>query len=86
MFVDLVPLSLQTWNMLLLIKLICHLFINWQLSRILFLSAGLGYGSVIPDAPGADSHSLTVELAEKVGKLVEQYVEAMEKVFRLGNG
>lgn len=39
-----------------------------------------GYGSVIPDAPGADSHSLTVKLGEKVGNYVEQYVEAMEKV------
>ncbi|CAH2079389.1 unnamed protein product [Thlaspi arvense] len=39
-----------------------------------------GYGSVIPDAPGAESHPLTQSLAEKVGSLVEQYVEAMEKV------
>ncbi|KAI3424611.1 Methionyl-tRNA synthetase [Psidium guajava] len=54
-------------------------FVNRVLSFIAKPS-GLGYGSVIPDAPGADSHSLTVELAEKVGKLVEQYVEAMEKV------
>lgn len=49
------------------------------------MTAGLGYGSVIPDAPGADLHSLTAELAEKVGKSVEQYVEAMEKVFPWGN-
>ncbi|KNA12223.1 hypothetical protein SOVF_127940 [Spinacia oleracea] len=39
-----------------------------------------GYGSVIPDAPQAEAHSLTKALAEKVGKHVEQYVEAMEKV------
>ncbi|KAF8014283.1 hypothetical protein BT93_H0195 [Corymbia citriodora subsp. variegata] len=54
-------------------------FVNRVLSFIAKPS-GLGYGSVIPDAPGADSHSLTVELAEKVGSSVEQYVEAMEKV------
>ncbi|XP_056168384.1 probable methionine--tRNA ligase isoform X1 [Syzygium oleosum] len=54
-------------------------FVNRVLSFVAKPS-GLGYGSVIPDAPGADLHSLTTELAEKVGKLVEQYVEAMEKV------
>ncbi|KAL4183770.1 hypothetical protein AMTRI_Chr11g156760 [Amborella trichopoda] len=41
---------------------------------------GEGYGSVIPDAPNADSHLLTKKLAETVGNLVEQFVEAMEKV------
>lgn len=41
---------------------------------------GLGYGSVVPDAPGAESHTLTMNLAEKVGKHIDQYVEAMEKV------
>lgn len=54
-------------------------FVNRVLSFVA-KPTGLGYGSVIPDAQGADSHSLTVELAEKVGKSVEQYVEAMEKV------
>ena len=44
------------------------------------LVAGQGYGSTIPDAPGAESHSLSKTLAEKVGDLVEQYVKAMEKV------
>ncbi|KAF8402114.1 hypothetical protein HHK36_013066 [Tetracentron sinense] len=44
------------------------------------LCRGLGYGSTIPDAPGAESHLLTKTLADKVGKYVEQYVEAMEKV------
>ncbi|KAK4404026.1 putative methionine--tRNA ligase [Sesamum angolense] len=39
-----------------------------------------GYGSIIPDAQGADSHPLTKALGEKVGNYVEQYVEAMEKV------
>ncbi|CAA7027942.1 unnamed protein product [Microthlaspi erraticum] len=39
-----------------------------------------GYGSVIPDAPGAESHPLTQSLGEKVGNLVNQYVEAMENV------
>lgn len=40
-----------------------------------------GYGFVIPDAPGAESHLLTKKLGDKVGDYVEQYVEAMEKVF-----
>ncbi|XP_010527469.1 PREDICTED: methionine--tRNA ligase, cytoplasmic-like isoform X2 [Tarenaya hassleriana] len=54
-------------------------FVNRVLSFIA-KPAGQGYGSVIPDAPGAESHPLTNSMAEKVGKLVEQYVEAMEKV------
>ncbi|KAK6914322.1 Methionyl/Leucyl tRNA synthetase [Dillenia turbinata] len=54
-------------------------FINRVLSFIA-KPTGSGYGSVIPDAPGAESHPLTATLAEKVGKYVEQYVEAMEKV------
>ncbi|XP_026413653.1 probable methionine--tRNA ligase isoform X2 [Papaver somniferum] len=54
-------------------------FINRVLSFIAKPS-GLGYGSIIPDAANAESHSLTKALAEKVGKHVEQYVEAMEKV------
>ncbi|KAI3957903.1 hypothetical protein MKW92_027060 [Papaver armeniacum] len=54
-------------------------FINRVLSFIAKPS-GLGYGSIIPDAANAESHSLTKVLAEKVGKYVEQYVEAMEKV------
>lgn len=41
---------------------------------------GQGYGSVIPDANDAESHSLTKTLGERVGKLVDQYVEDMEKV------
>ncbi|WCJ33171.1 Methionine--tRNA ligase cytoplasmic [Euphorbia peplus] len=54
-------------------------FINRVLSFIAKPS-GTGYGSVIPDAPNADSHPLTKKLAEEVGKYVEQYIEAMEKV------
>ncbi|RZC78972.1 hypothetical protein C5167_003298 [Papaver somniferum] len=54
-------------------------FINRVLSFIAKPS-GLGYGSIIPDAANAESHSLTKVLAEKVGKHVEQYVEAMERV------
>lgn len=44
------------------------------------MSKDQGYGSIIPDANGAESHLLTMTLAEKVGKYVEQYVESMEKV------
>lgn len=54
-------------------------FVNRVLSFIAKDPAS-GYGSVIPDAPGADSHSLTKALGEKVGNYAEQYVEAMEKV------
>ena len=41
---------------------------------------GAGYDSIIPDAPGAESHPSTSELAEKTSKRVEQYLDAMEKV------
>ncbi|XP_077212936.1 methionine-tRNA ligase, putative / methionyl-tRNA synthetase, putative / MetRS [Tasmannia lanceolata] len=54
-------------------------FINRVLSFIA-KPPGLGYGSIIPEASNAESHSLTVTLAEKVGKYVDQYIEAMEKV------
>ncbi|KAJ6302357.1 hypothetical protein OIU77_016444 [Salix suchowensis] len=54
-------------------------FINRVLS-FLAKPPGSGYGSVIPDAPDAGSHPLTNKLAEEVGKYVEQYLEAMEKV------
>ncbi|XP_057958374.1 methionine--tRNA ligase, cytoplasmic [Malania oleifera] len=54
-------------------------FINRVLSFIT-KPTGQGYGSIIPDASGAESHLLTKTLAEKVGKYVEQYLEVMEKV------
>lgn len=54
-------------------------FINRVLSFIAKDPAS-GYGSIIPDAQGADSHPLTKALGEKVGSYVEQYIEAMEKV------
>ncbi|GMN50290.1 hypothetical protein TIFTF001_019435 [Ficus carica] len=54
-------------------------FINRVLSFIA-KPQGLGYGSIIPDSPEAESHLLTKTLAEKIGKYVDQYIEAMEKV------
>ncbi|XWS13387.1 hypothetical protein CRYUN_Cryun36dG0033400 [Craigia yunnanensis] len=54
-------------------------FINRVLSFIA-KPPGQGYGSIIPDTPTAESHALTKTLSEKVGKHVEQYIEAMEKV------
>ncbi|CAL1384493.1 unnamed protein product [Linum trigynum] len=54
-------------------------FVNRVLSFIA-KPEGAGYGSIIPDAPGAESHSLTKKLAEEVGRHVDQYLEAMEKV------
>ncbi|KAL1208324.1 Methionine--tRNA ligase, cytoplasmic [Cardamine amara subsp. amara] len=54
-------------------------FVNRVLSFIAKPENG-GYGSVIPDAPGAESHLQTQSLAEKLGVLVKEYVEAMEKV------
>nr|GMD31182.1 kunitz trypsin inhibitor 2-like [Ipomoea batatas] len=39
-----------------------------------------GYGSVIPDAHGVESHSSTKALAEKVGNYLDLYIEAMEKI------
>ncbi|MCL7028038.1 hypothetical protein MKW94_020362 [Papaver nudicaule] len=56
----------------------------YLLTNRLYNSLGLlclGYGSVIPDTANAESHPLTKALAEKVAKHVEQYVEAMEKVY-----
>ncbi|KAI5345029.1 hypothetical protein L3X38_012906 [Prunus dulcis] len=53
-------------------------FINRVLSFVAKPS-DQGYGSIIPDAPSAESDLLTEKLAEKVGKYVEQYIEAMEK-------
>lgn len=43
-------------------------------------SKGVGYHSVIPEAPGAESHPLTKTFGETVGDYVQQYLEAMEKV------
>ncbi|BFG42713.1 hypothetical protein CerSpe_289870 [Prunus speciosa] len=54
-------------------------FINRVLSFIA-KPQGLGYGSIIPDASGAESHSLTKRFAERIGICVDQYIEAMEKV------
>ncbi|CAN1174965.1 Probable methionine--tRNA ligase [Linum perenne] len=54
-------------------------FINRVLSFIA-KPQGSGYDSIIPDAPGAESHLLTKQLADKVDKYVDQYLEAMEKV------
>ncbi|CAN6246245.1 unnamed protein product [Urochloa humidicola] len=54
-------------------------FINRVLSFIA-KPAGAGYGSIIPDAPGAASHPSTSELADKTSKRVDQYLDAMEKV------
>ncbi|CAN4107138.1 unnamed protein product [Withania somnifera] len=54
-------------------------FVNRVLSFIAKDPAS-GYGSIIPDAEGAESHSLTKALGEKVGSCMQQYIEAMEKV------
>ncbi|XP_071695810.1 methionine--tRNA ligase, cytoplasmic-like [Rutidosis leptorrhynchoides] len=45
-----------------------------------FIAKDPGYGSIIPDAPGAESHALTKALGNKVGNFVDQYIEAMEKI------
>ncbi|KAM7459617.1 hypothetical protein LguiA_036611 [Lonicera macranthoides] len=41
---------------------------------------GSGYCSIIPDAPGAESHLLTKALGKTVGDHVEDYIGYMEKV------
>ncbi|XP_073133422.1 probable methionine--tRNA ligase [Henckelia pumila] len=41
---------------------------------------GSGYGSIIPDAPDADSHPLSMALGERISNYIDQYIEAMEKV------
>jgi len=47
-----------------------------------FSYAGSGYDSIIPDVKNAESHQLTKTLGETVGKLVDQYLDAMEKVIQ----
>ncbi|XP_037460168.1 probable methionine--tRNA ligase [Triticum dicoccoides] len=41
---------------------------------------GAGYGSIIPEAPNADIHPLSQSLAETIGNLIQQYIDAMDKV------
>ncbi|KAE8698064.1 putative methionine--tRNA ligase [Hibiscus syriacus] len=52
-------------------------FINRVLS---FIAKPPGYDSITPEAPNAESQPLTKALSERVGKHLEQYIEAMEKV------
>lgn len=54
-------------------------FVNRVLSFIA-KDPGSGYGSIVPDAPDADSHPLTIVLGERISNYVDQYIEAMEKV------
>ena len=35
---------------------------------------GEGYGNVVPYSLGAKAHKLNVDLGERIGKLIEQYV------------
>ncbi|KAK4372805.1 hypothetical protein RND71_008189 [Anisodus tanguticus] len=59
---------------------------SWMLMKTINVTeylnyeAASGYGSIIPDAEGAESHSLTKALGEKDGSCVQKYIEAMEKV------
>ena len=41
---------------------------------------GESYGYVVPYALGAKENKIIVDLGERIGKLVEKYVEAMEKI------
>ena len=41
---------------------------------------GEGYGFVVPYALGTNAHKLTIDLVERIGKLLKQHVEAMEKI------
>lgn len=41
---------------------------------------GQGFGSTLPEAKNAESHTSTRCLGEKVGKHVKQYLDAMENV------
>ncbi|CAN6283136.1 unnamed protein product [Urochloa humidicola] len=54
-------------------------FINRVLSFIA-KPEGAGYGSIIPPATNAESHPQTREISEKVGNLIDQYIDAMDKV------
>lgn len=59
-----------------------YVFVSYSWTYLNSLFTGQGYGSIIPDALDVDSHELTLGLAEKVGKYVDQYMESMEKVFK----
>lgn len=60
---------------------IIHSFSNWISNRSYEnVETASGYGSIIPNPEGAESHPLTKALGEKVGNYVEEYIEAMEKV------
>ncbi|OEL12943.1 putative methionine--tRNA ligase [Dichanthelium oligosanthes] len=54
-------------------------FINRVLSFIA-KPEGTGYGSIIPPATNAESHPQSQAISETVGKLVDQYIDAMDKV------
>lgn len=45
-----------------------------------FVSAGAGYASIVPDAIDAESHPRTKKLAENISKHVKKYLGAMEQV------
>ncbi|KAL7105806.1 hypothetical protein ACP275_07G068900 [Erythranthe tilingii] len=54
-------------------------FIN-RVLKFIAKDPGAGYGSVVPKVQCVDSHPVTKELGRKVGELVQDYIEAMEKV------
>ena len=45
-----------------------------------YLHAGEAYGYGVPYSLGPEEHNLTLHMGERIGKLVEQYVEVMEKI------
>ncbi|CAI5458883.1 unnamed protein product [Closterium sp. Yama58-4] len=54
-------------------------FINRTLA-FLAKPEGEGFGSVVPEAPGAEQDELTAKFGQTVGELVKEYIDNMEKV------
>jgi hypothetical protein len=66
-----------------LLKLLFFCCLSFYLHTF-FVCKGQGYNSIIPTVPddvSGDSHDPTKKLANKVAAYLEQYIEAMEKVF-----
>ena len=54
-------------------------FNTWTFGSVK-VERGEGYGSVVPYSLSAEEHKLTADLGERIGKLVEQYLEVMKKI------
>ena len=54
-------------------------FNTWNFGSVK-VERGEAFGCVVPYALGAKAHKLHVDMGERIGKLVEQYVEVIGKI------